>query len=206
MLQSWEFVVDLADSIDGTSSCTCSLFFIFYQRTCPGQMSSEKTETEVKTSHHHHHIDKLSGKIIRVRRERIKNGQQQYCVMYEGGDSKKGIWVNEDVIEDKKLIEDYLKKKEKKEKKKEKEIAKEEKSKTEDTKSPKPKKSRSDSKQKYNVDKIEGLVRDEENQNEKRFLVKIKDGGFEKLTVKELKDNAPEKFIDFLVKKIEISQ
>ena len=171
------------------------------------EVQNAKTEEENKVG------QELSKKIIKIKREKNKDGKHQYSVLFEGDESKKGVWVDASEVTDPAVIADFEKRLAKREKKKEKaEKSKEEKHKhskdsknQENTKKEesKPKKQSSSSKQKQAIEKIHGLI---QSQPELIFSVKLKDKGYVEMTSKEMKEKYPKEFCDFLIKHLQITE
>ena len=180
----------------------------------------EEKHTEEPTKQEEKSTDKpLSSKIIKIKKEKMKDGERQFSVIYEGSDSKKGVWVDASIITDESLIADFEKrqakkkkrKKEKEEKKKEKEEKhkkkkeeKEKKSKDRKEKEEKQKKEKTDGgskSKKEPIDKIHGLI---QATPEFVFSVKLKDTGYVEMTLKEMRSKYPRELIDFFTKNISI--
>ena len=161
----------------------------------------------------------LSQKIVKIKREKNKNGKHQYSVIYEGSDSTKGVWVDASAVTDPEVIADFEKRLAKKEKKKEKEKEKKEKEdkkkKKGDEKSGKKDEKKEESKAKRSpsaggkqkaspVEKVFGLVSGKGA--DMVFSVKLKEKGYVEMSSKELKEKAPKELCDFLMKHIKITE
>lgn len=175
-------------------------------------MSEENAPNEVKKESEPKHE---SSKIVKIKKERVKGEKKQYSVIFEGSDSKKGMWIDANLVNDQKLIDEFVEKKLKKEKKEKEKEAKKQKqlaendgekkeeheNKSEDSKKKesKPKKPKAKG---SNLEKIYGIT--SKTDTEMIFAIKEKDSSLTHVSFKELKEKYPNELCDFLIKHIVI--
>ena len=176
-------------------------------------MSEDKTPVVPKIDESNENPP-LSRKIVKIKKEKNKNGKHQYSVLYEGSDSTKGVWVDASEVTDPEVLADFSKRLAKLEKRREKAKEKEKKEKEDKNKKgdsktakkdeSKPKRSPSSGgKQKSSpVEKVYGLLSGKGS--EMVFSVKMKDKGYVEMSSKELKEKAPKELCDFLLKHVKI--